>query len=138
MAIITPKHVQKVCTLWVHEDNFSKEDAVFNVGYFPDGITIGSLVQVVAVKEPTAVHDLQPATGKPHEDGSSGVKKEGSAFSSAPGDSIQKKHDSSAPDVLGESGTPLESVRTFDPQNCYVFVVQDMSSEMKAKHPGLQ
>ncbi|TKA63768.1 hypothetical protein B0A49_09557 [Cryomyces minteri] len=124
MAAITPKHIQKVCTLWVHEDNFSKEDAVFNVGCFPDGsITTGSLVQVVAVKEATAVRDFQPATGKPHKDGSSGVKKEGSAVKSAPGDSIQKKHDSSGPVVLGENGTSLES---------------DISPEMKAKHPGLQ
>ncbi|EAT83859.1 hypothetical protein SNOG_08691 [Parastagonospora nodorum SN15] len=61
--------VQKVCTLWTHDDNFSRDDIVFNSEKFPEiPTTTGTLLQIVALDSNTAVRDFQSTTkGSQHD-----------------------------------------------------------------------
>ena len=43
-------HVRRVCSLGVHDENFSKDEAILNLSMFPPGsVAIGDLVRIAAL-----------------------------------------------------------------------------------------
>ena len=122
--------------MWVHEENFSKEDVIFNASKFSEcGIEAGSLAWVAAVKSTTAVRDFQSTTGPSKENGTPSQRR-----GSIPGQlkaqqDILKESDEL---LIDENGTEVEGDRPLDTDRYYVFLAQDASSEMKAKSSTLQ
>lgn len=130
--------VQKVCTLWTHDDNFSRDEIVFNSEKFPEVPTgAGSLLQIVAIQEDNAIRNFH-----------AGPK-------SAQHDSAQHKHDASSRDVhnqghprrhrrdsntitLDENGSTIPGGRDVDADKAYVFVPKPLSPDLKSKYPNLQ
>src|SRR6266702_2904302 len=58
-ANIRPTRIQKICTLWTHDENFSRDEVVFNIDKFVElPIAYGSLARILALKQ-TAVRDFK-------------------------------------------------------------------------------
>lgn len=125
----------KICTLWVHDENFSRQDVVLNVAKFTEcGIEAGSLTWVAAINPTTAVRDFQSNIGLAKETGSPGQRR-GSVT-----EQLISKQDISNDDdelFIDENGAKVEDARRLDTERYYVFLAEDMSAEMKAKSPAL-
>ncbi|KAF2816176.1 uncharacterized protein BDZ99DRAFT_494049 [Mytilinidion resinicola] len=150
---IKPRRVQKVCTLWTHDENFSKNEVVFNAEKFPElSITQGSLARIIALKQSTAVRDFQSIKNASSEHTRRAETRE-SAVSST--DMRHIKGDETSREVatdtqtkrprrhsvtltLDENGSQFPSSREMDLEKSYVFVIKPMSAEQKAKYPNLQ
>ena len=142
MNATVPQHVTqrqrpyKICPLWVHEENFSRQDVIFNATKFTDcGIELGSLAWIAAVDAKTAVRDFQTVVAAPKESEASGQRR-----GSTSGLSKSKQDFSRGDDELciDENGANVEGGRQLDMGRYYVFLADDMSAEMKAKNPTLQ
>ncbi|TVY83793.1 Vacuolar membrane-associated protein iml1 [Lachnellula suecica] len=110
---------ERKCTLWVHEETFSKDDVVLDLDLFPD-VKPGELLGVVALRAESGVHDFQDKVPTPRKDGdnlSAGMQRQRSSDSTSNGTNIGR-----------------------DPENGkrYLFTAQAMTKEMKAKHPTLE
>jgi hypothetical protein len=116
--------VERRCTLWVHEEQFAKDEVIINLDLFPkDSVKPGELMAIVALKTDTGVRDFQDRspTLKRGSDSTGASQKmdAGSADLKALRDSLDHQHDT-------------------DMDRRYLFAVKDMSKEMKAKHPNLE
>src|SRR5438876_870539 len=66
---VQPKHVERICTLWVHEDNPPREDVIMNFNLFPKGsVRAGDLTEIVALRANSEIRDFQDATSKNSKD----------------------------------------------------------------------
>ncbi|KAF2871760.1 hypothetical protein BDV95DRAFT_544516 [Massariosphaeria phaeospora] len=132
------QRVQKVCTLWTHDDNFSRDDVVFNGEKFPElPATPGSLIQIIALKHGTAVRDFQTPTktlpNEKHQAKAHGSSND--AVSQAP---LRRSRRGSAMITLDENGSVIHGGRDVDPEKSYIFVARPLPADMKAKHTNLQ
>ncbi|OCL07076.1 hypothetical protein AOQ84DRAFT_389755 [Glonium stellatum] len=135
---IKPIRVQKTCTLWIHDENFSKDEVVFNVDKFTEvPIASGSLARILALKQTTAVRDFQ-TTLKTASVDSRQPKADEAQRGSIPETRLKKARRHSVTITLDENGIPIPGGRDVDPQKSYVFVTKLMSQEQKAKYPNLQ
>jgi len=128
--------VQKVCTLWTHDDNFSKDDVVFNCDKFSElPASPGSLIQIIALKYGTVVRDFQ------------------STSKTAPKDPMHVKLDDGTKDItdtpkrsrkgsvritFDETGSVIQENREVDLEKSYMFVAKPFPNELKSKHSNLQ
>ena len=129
--------VQKVCTLWTHDDNFSKEDVVFNGEKFSElPATPGSLIQVIALKYGTATRDFQPPTRVPaHENGQ--IKQDDSRDTNTDSHSRRSRR-GSVKLTLDENGSVIQDDRELDMDKSYIFVARPFPADLKSKHSNLQ
>ncbi|KAH7130309.1 hypothetical protein B0J11DRAFT_249003 [Dendryphion nanum] len=138
---MSAKHtrVQKVCTLWTHDDNFSRDDVVFNGEKFPElPANPGSLIQIIALTHATAVRDFQPTTAKETPKDSSGSTR----FDDSNKDSSQDHHSrrtrrGSVRITLDENGSLVNGGREVDTEKSYVFVAKAVPATMKSQYPNL-
>lgn len=125
--------VQKLCTLWTHDDNFSRDDIVFNGDKFPEIPTPpGTLLQIVTIDTGTAVRDFQ-ATAKNVQVEAAHIKHE----TVAPSSSGTGRRGSFTV-TIDENGSKVPGGRAIDAEKAYVFAVTPLSADLKSKHANLQ
>ncbi|USP75932.1 hypothetical protein yc1106_03206 [Curvularia clavata] len=130
--------VQKVCTLWTHDDNFSRDDIVFNSEKFPELPTgAGSLLQIVAIQEDNAVRNFNAGLKSAQHDVAQ------SDFEASYKDGNVHNHPRRHPRdtntiTLDENGSTVPGGRDIDADKAYVFVPKTLSPDLKSKYPNLQ
>jgi hypothetical protein len=139
-SLMSAKHtrVQKICTLWTHEENFSKDDVVFNGEKFPElSIISGSLIQILILKQATAVRDFQAAAADAPKENSH-AKVNDTEKESVSEAHHKRNRKGSVRVTVDESGPQIYDGRSADANKSYIFVARPMPMELKSKHPNLQ
>jgi DEP domain-containing protein 5 len=115
----------RACLLWVHDDKFSKDEVLFNAGFFPDAsVTIGDLIEVKPDIANSDIRDFQQKHGsKPQDPRGDGQSKRGTQPEKLP---------------TTEQGLQQDVTRDHDSHKHCVFIVKPLPPEIKTKHPGLQ
>lgn len=130
--------VQKVCTLWTHDDNFSREDIVFNGDKFPELPTApGTLLQIVAFDAATAVRDVHShgKSAQPDAPRAGGrMRAKGDGTSGLP---VTERRGSMTI-TIDENGSTIPGGRDIDTEKAYVFAVTALPADLKSKHANLQ
>ncbi|KAI9742687.1 MAG: vacuolar membrane-associated protein iml1 [Claussenomyces sp. TS43310] len=113
------------CLLWIHDEQFSKEDVIVNLDLFPpNSVRLGELMAIIPLKTDTGVRDFQdrrpPST---------------QSF-----DALRSSFSATLGITNGSaSGTAsADAYHDVDLGNRYLFAAKAMSKEMKAKHPSLE
>jgi hypothetical protein len=129
--------VQQVCILWTHDDNFSREDIVFNSEKFPElPIDPGSLLQIVAIHTDDAVRDCHPGSKSAQHDIQ--TKLESVAKSSGTGADQKRNRRGSVTVTIDENGSTMPGGREIDSEKAYVFVPKALPADLKSKYANLQ
>jgi hypothetical protein len=132
MSNMKPTRVQKICTLWTHDDNFSRDDVVFNGDKFPElPITPGTLLQIVSIESGTSVRDFQ-ASAQAHAPQDRGA----SSARDADGQ-LKRSRRGSMTLTVDENGTAIPGGRETDVDKAYVFAVTALPADLKSKHANL-
>ncbi|KAF2180031.1 hypothetical protein K469DRAFT_640248 [Zopfia rhizophila CBS 207.26] len=138
VASLKHTRVQKVCTLWTHDENFSKDDVVFNGEKFPElPATPGSLIRIIALKHATAIRDFQTSAKMASKDANQ-VKIEDASKDAIPDAHPRRARRQSVMLTLDENGTIIQGGREVDPEKSYIFVAKPMTPDVKSKYPNLQ
>jgi DEP domain-containing protein 5 len=131
--------LQKICTLWTHDENFAKEEVVFNSERFPElVIHHGSLVKIIALKQTTSVRDFQDDVRSSSTDTAQRLRPDGDRRPSLAMLPIKKARRNSMTITLDESGNQISTVKDTEQQDVYVFKSRPMPLDLKLKHPTLQ
>ncbi|KAH7089223.1 hypothetical protein FB567DRAFT_523314 [Paraphoma chrysanthemicola] len=130
MSSMKSTRIQKICTLWTHDDNFSRDDIVFNGDKFPELPTApGMLLQIIAAESSTSVRDFQATKTHAAPDTSTG---------DAAGDGTPKKsRRGSMTLTVDENGTVIPGGRETDVDKAYVFAVTALPADLKSKYANL-
>jgi hypothetical protein len=130
--------VQKICTLWTHDDNFSRDEIVFNGEKFPELPTgLGSLLQIVAIKSDDTARDFH-AIPKSTQHAAAQSKIGGAVKDGSADNHLKRSRRGSITVTIDENGSTLPGGRDIDAEKAYVFVPKTLPSELKAKHTNLQ
>lgn len=130
--------VQKVCTLWTHDDNFSRDDIVFNGDKFPELPSApGSLLQIVAINAGTSVRDFQANGSSAHNDITQ-AKREHAATRFGADSHAKRSRRGSITITVDENGSIVPGGRDIDTEKAYIFVNKSLPADLKAKHTNLQ
>lgn len=131
--------VQKICTLWTHDESLSREDVLFNIDRFQELATgPGNLVKIVALSQNTSIRDFQDLAST-SQDGSRRIKLDTARKTSSTGGYTSRKPQSGSFTLtLDENGHRLHGGREVDPQKTYVFLAKAMGPDIKQKYPNLQ
>ncbi|KAF7579290.1 repeatmulti-domain protein [Pyrenophora tritici-repentis] len=129
--------VQKVCTLWTHDDNFSRDEIVFNGDKFPELPTgIGSLLQIVAIHTDNAIRNFHAGPKSAHD---VAFHKFDTWPSSSNIHSHSRRHRRDSITVtIDENGSTIPGGRDIDADKAYVFVPKVLPADLKSKYPNLQ
>ena len=121
----TREPVERRCVLWIHDEQFSKEEVVLNMDLFPAGsVKPGDLIAIVALKTDVAVKDFQ--------DKNLSAKKGTELSASLQPDTNFEEQKSSTGSVS------VDGQHNVDKEKRYLFAVKDMSKEIKAKQSNLE
>jgi hypothetical protein len=122
------RHVERLCTLWCHDSDFSKDEVVLNTNLFPPGtVKPGDLAEICVLRTRPVSGDFKDSS------------QNSTPASNARGKSDQvgtppRKH-SGTNGQGAEDGEVLDDAsQDIDPEKCYVFVVK----EQEAKQANLQ
>jgi DEP domain-containing protein 5 len=116
--------VERKCVLWVHDEGFSKDEVVLNLGLFPD-VKPGELMAIVGLKTDISIRDFQEkGQGSIHE-------------LDALATSMQRERSNSNPRSPGPVNGS-DSKHDADLGKRYLFIARDMPKEMKTRHPNLE
>lgn len=138
-SMTSSKHtkVQKVCTLWTHDENFSRDDIVFNSDKFPElPTTPGTLLQIVALNTGTAVRDFSSSVKTSTQD-SPQLRGETSSKDAADVQS-RKSRRGSFSRTVDENGSAIPGGHDVDSERTYIFASMPLPQDLKAKHANLQ
>lgn len=135
----TPKQtrVQKICTLWTHDENFSRDDVVFNGDKFTELPTApGSLLQIVAVNAGTAVRDFSStAKATAHE----AAQARSESLSKDATDALSRKsRRGSISKTVDENGSIVPGGPDVDTEKTYIFASKPLPQDLKSKHANIQ
>jgi hypothetical protein len=127
-----------VCTLWTHDENFSKEIVVFNEEKFPEiPLSPNTLIKILALKTAPAVRDFQ-VPGKNDASDSGAGRGGDSVHDGHPEARSKRSRRGFVVTTIDENGAVIPGGRDVDPERSYVFVAKPMSSDLRSKHPTLQ
>jgi hypothetical protein len=128
---------QKVCILWTHDDNFSREDIVFNGDKFPELPTDpGSLLRIVAVHTNDAVRDFHTGPKSAQHDVQSRLE---SVVKHSSTDAHQQRdRRGSISAAIDDNGSTVPGEREIDTEKAYVFVPKALPADLKSKYANLQ
>lgn len=130
----TALSAERLCSLWIHDDNFSKDEVLLNLTLFPPGtVKAGHLVQVVPQRPATVSKDFEH-----RHDGGQDVK-----ASRRGGEDAENSHGKEPSTHLSmEASAEKEGVffdgKGSDASTRYVFKVKEMGSELLSRNPTLQ
>lgn len=124
--------LERVCTLWVHDNTFSRRPVIFNKALLAGqgrSIQPGTLLKVVRTTAGVAVHDFQNGDDRP----------EATPSESEP----QTKQSDSEAQPAGAQAAGLqvgahEGSHDDRRRRHLVFVLEDLDSDYLVKHPSLQ
>lgn len=119
-SIPTKPTIERRCAIWVHEENFSKNEVVLNLDLFPE-VNGGELMAIVALKTDSGVRDFQE-------------KAQNEADNLAASTS-RNRSNSNPKSPLQANG---EVKHDLDLGKRYLFVAKDMPKELKYKYPTLE
>lgn len=123
-SVFSKTHAERRCNLWIHEDVFSKEEVVLNLDLFPN-VRAGDLMAIVALKTDSGVRDFQEKIQNKDLDG--------------PVTLVHRERSNSTSNSKSPSyGNGSDVKHDIEFGRRYLFVAKDMSTEMKAKHLGLE
>jgi hypothetical protein len=110
--------------IWVHDEQFSREDVVLNLSFFPqDLVKAGDLMAIIGLRSDVAKQQaLETAVRKIAENLS------GSLQPSIPASDRKSEEDINS----------IDGRRDLDLDRRYLFTVKDMTPEMKSKYPNLE
>ena len=129
----------RLCTLWVHDDNFSKEEVILDTSLFPpDTLRAGCLAEVVAAGSRITSRDFQDVAERAAENDCRSGKAGGLASVASLDAEVDPSSGNSTPVPVDDRRLAPEDTQELDRQNRYVFLVKDMSKDQKTKHPKLQ
>jgi hypothetical protein len=130
--------VQKVCTLWTHDDNFSRDEIIFHGERFPELPTsTGALLQIVAIHTDNTVRDFH--TGAKSTSQYATQHRTDPLNKDTHMDSHSKKHRRDSITItIDENGSIIPGGREIDAKRAYVFVPRALPADLKTKHPNLQ
>ncbi|KAJ4296849.1 vacuolar membrane-associated protein iml1 [Kalmusia sp. IMI 367209] len=129
--------VQKVCTLWTHDDNFSKDDVVFNGEKFSElPATPGSLLQVIALRYGTVIRDFQSQKAPANNNGQG--QTDDSTKDATTDSHSRRSRRGSIKVTLDENGSVIQEGREVDTDKSYIFVAKPFPADLKSKHSNLQ
>lgn len=130
--------VQRVCTLWTHDDNFSRDEIVFNPEKFPElPTTTGALLQIVAISSATAIRDFQSA-GTGTQNGATQAKPDGVDRDHGVDSHTKRTRRGSITITIDENGSTIPGGREIDAGKAYIFVSKPLPPDLKTKHVNLQ
>jgi hypothetical protein len=130
--------VQQICTLWTHDDNFARDEIVFNGDKFPELPTgPGSLLQIVAINSDDTVRDFHSAA-KNTQHAAAQSRSGGAAKDTNAESHLKRGRRGSITVTIDENGSTLPGGPDIDVQKAYVFAPKNLPSELKAKHTNLQ
>lgn len=130
--------VQKVCTLWTHDDNFSRDEIVFNGERFPELPTsAGALLQIVAIHTDNAVKDFHTGSKSTSQDATQ--SKTDTLHKSSNVDNYPTRHRRDSTTItIDENGSTIPEGRQIDADKAYVFVPKALPVNLGSKYPTLQ
>ncbi len=134
--------VERLCSLGIHDENFSREDVLLDVGLFPMGtVKSGDLVEVAALRANVVLKDPSSPVAVPKVAGSAKSRRTGTDRPADPlvhATAAVREHMSPRTFTSKGSGMHIHDRKDLDPQKRYIFVVKEMSHEVKLKHHNLQ
>jgi hypothetical protein len=137
-ANVKATRVQRLCTLWTHDDNFSRDDIVFNGEKFPEIPTApGTLLQIVGVDSSTAVRDFQTTAKTAHFD-TPQAKGENTSRDAGVTEQPHRTRRGSTTITTDENTSSFPNVRDGDMEKAYVFSVTAVPADLKSKYANLQ
>ncbi|TAQ86963.1 hypothetical protein B7494_g4723 [Chlorociboria aeruginascens] len=114
--------VERRCTLWVHDEAFSKDEVVLNLDLFPE-FQVGELMAIAALKTDIGVRDFQDkAQGQDSE---------------MLGVSMHRDRSNSKPRRPSEPNG-VDANHSTDLGRRYLFMAKNIPKELKSKHPNLE
>jgi hypothetical protein len=118
--------VERRCVLWIHDEQFSKEEVVLNMDLFPAGsIKPGDLMAIVALKTDAAIKDFH--------DKNQPVKKGAEMLS------VSLQPDTNFEERKSSMGTvSVDGQHDIDNEKRYLFAIEDMNNELRAKQSNLE
>lgn len=123
-----PPRAQRLCTLWTHDDNFSREEVVFNSEKFQELPTApGTLLQIVAFNDDVSARDHNDTHGK------GGTSRE---FTSE--HHLHRVRRGSMTAQADNTGSSLPGNGHLDADKAYVFMPKALPADLRTKHPNLQ
>lgn len=130
--------VQKVCTLWTHDENFSRDDIVFHGERFPElPTTPGTLLQIVPVSSSTPDRDLHATPGAIQTDDPQATAK-GSGKDAGASVQTKQRRRGSHTLTIEEHASTIPSQRHDEVDKAFIFAVADLPADLRSKHPNLQ
>jgi hypothetical protein len=130
--------VQRLCTLWTHDDNFSRDDIVFNVEKFPEIPTApGTLLQILGVDSVTAVRDFQTISKTTHFD-TPQAKGDNTSRDAGVIEQSSRTRRGSTTITIDENLSTFPNGRDGDTEKAYVFAVTTVPADLKSKYANLQ
>jgi DEP domain-containing protein 5 len=110
--------------IWVHDEQFSKEDVVLNLDVFPhDRVKAGDLMAIIGLRSDV-------------------VKQQGVDFAARKiAESLSgslQPYSTTNDRKTEEDSNSVDSRRDLDLDRRYLFAVKDMTPEMKTKYPNLE
>jgi hypothetical protein len=137
VASVKPTRVQKTCILWTHDENFSRDDIVFNSDKFPELPTApGSLLQLVAFNVGTAVRDFS-STAKPPQSDAAHSRPDTAAKDASADSRSKRSRRASFTVTVDENGSAVPGGRDVDGEKTYIFAPKPLPPELKSKHANL-
>jgi hypothetical protein len=132
------ERVGRLCTVWVHDDSFSRDEVILNISAFPvDSLKVGGLAAIVPIKSDVNVRDFQEEAQEASSDDAGGSKRRGPG--SKAGSGLKTKRSNLAVQSHSKSDCGARwNGQEIDESKRYVFRVQDMSNEQRTKQPTLQ
>ncbi|KAF2428924.1 hypothetical protein EJ08DRAFT_650710 [Tothia fuscella] len=129
------RRIQKVCTLWTHQPDFSTDDVVFNADRFAElNLQPGSLAQIIPIISGTSARDF--VQENPKRDHPTKSKRD---ISHHNGKLLRiTRGTQSSAITFDENGSYINAGKDTDESRSYCFVARDASAEMKQKNPNLQ
>lgn len=130
--------VQKVCTLWTHDDNFSRDDIVFNPEKFPElPASPGCLLQIVAIESGLAARDAKEKQNSTQSHVSRGHHF-GEMIIPDTESHLKPQHRGTNTITIDENGSTIPGGRNANIEKAYIFVSRVLPADLKAKHTNLQ
>jgi DEP domain-containing protein 5 len=110
--------------IWVHDEQFSKEDVVLNLDVFPhDRVKAGDLMAIIGLRSDVAKQQ--------------GVDFAARKIAESLSGSLQP-YSTTNDRKSSEDSNSVDSRRDLDLDRRYLFAVKDMTPEMKSKYPNLE
>jgi len=119
--------LERLCTLWVHDDTFSKRPVIFNKALLANqgqNVQQGTLLKIVRVTAGVSVQDFQSGQDEPKTAQSDQISQN---------DQSNEESGAVVQIPLVQDGSELDGARRY-----LVFVWEDLESDLLTKHPSLQ